>query len=352
MASILVTGSTGLIGSAICKHFDSLGFRVFGIDNNQRKVFFGDGGDTSTVLQHLKQTMKFYNHIDFDIRSKTNMQGVVQWLKIHEELSLVVHAAAQPSHDLAAKIPYDDFETNANGTLHMLEACRQHCPQVPFVFLSTNKVYGDRPNYIKLKELESRWEFDDPAYIEGIDEQMSIDQCKHSLFGASKVAADVMVQEYGRYFNMPTCVLRGGCLTGPSHAGVQLHGFVNYFVRCAVSETPYTIFGYKGKQVRDNIHAEDVAKFVEAFQKNPRSAVVYNIGGGKKNSVSILELVDLVEQVSGKRLRYTYDEKAREGDHMCYYTNLAKIKQDYPDWDVTISLEETVEQIVKAVKGK
>jgi len=264
----------------------------------------------------------------------------------------VVHAAAQPSHDRAAAIPFDDFDTNAVGTLNLLEAVRQACPESPFAHMSTNKVYGDRPNSIALTELDTRWDYADPAYSGGIAEDFSIDQSKHSLFGASKVAGDIMVQEYGRYFNIPTCCLRGGCLTGPNHSGVELHGFLSYLVKCNLEGRAYKVFGYKGKQVRDNIHSCDVARFIEEFIKAPRVAEVYNIGGGRANSCSILEAFALAEKFSGKRQVYSYVDENRIGDHICYISNLAKMRAHYPAWDITVSLEETIRQIVEATQKR
>jgi CDP-paratose 2-epimerase len=258
----------------------------------------------------------------------------------------IVHTAAQPSHDKAASIPFDDFDVNAVGTLNMLEAARRACPESPFVQMSTNKVYGDLPNTIKLKEFETRWDYDDPAFEHGIPETFSIDQSKHSIFGASKVAADVMTQEYGRYFSMPTCSLRGGCLTGPNHSGVELHGFLSYLVRCNVEEREYRVYGYKGKQVRDNIHSEDVARFIVAFCEKPRCGEVYNIGGGKQNSCSILEAFKAVEALTGKPQKYTYVDQNRIGDHICYYSDLRKMQHHYPNWGITRTLDDTFREIV------
>jgi CDP-paratose 2-epimerase len=262
----------------------------------------------------------------------------------------IVHAAAQPSHDRAAAIPFDDFDTNAVGTLNFLEAARQACPESPFVHMSTNKVYGDAPNRIALVERESRWDFADPAYAEGIAEDFPVDQCLHSLFGASKLAADVMVQEYGRYFGLPTCCLRGGCLTGPNHSAVELHGFLSFLVKRNLEDTEYRVYGYKGKQVRDNIHAFDVARFMAAFIAAPRAGEVYNLGGGKANSTSILEAFKLAEKHSGRTMRYTYVDEPRIGDHVCYYSDLRKMRAHYPGWDITQSLDETVRQIVDALR--
>ena len=342
MKKLLVTGSSGLIGSEVCIYFASQGWLIHGVDNNQRAVFFGSQGDTRWNQQRLQSQIKDFVHHELDIRDR---QGV---LKLIENVrpDAIVHTAAQPSHDRAAAIPFDDFDTNAVGTLNLLEAAKQFCPESPFVHMSTNKVYGDRPNAIALKELDTRWDYDDPEYAEGIPETYSIDQSKHSLFGASKVAADIMVQEYGRYFNMPTCCLRGGCLTGPNHSGVELHGFLSYLVKCNLEGKEYKIFGYKGKQVRDNIHSLDVAKFIEAFVNVPRIAEVYNLGGGKVNSCSILEAFKLAEKYSGKAMQYIYLDENRIGDHICYYSDLRKMRSHYPNWDITISLEETIQQIV------
>ena len=274
---ILVTGSSGLIGSEVTGYFHSLGFEVHGIDNNQRAVFFGPQGDTRWSQNRLIETLPEFRHHELDIRERQGVLDLVAKLRP----AGIVHTAAQPSHDRAAAIPFQDFDTNAVGTLNLLEAARQFCPESPFIHLSTNKVYGDRPNLIPLKELATRWDYDDPAFENGIPESFSIDQSKHSLFGASKVAGDVMVQEYGRYFDMPTCCLRGGCLTGPNHSGVELHGFLSYLVKCNLEGREYTVFGYKGKQVRDNIHSEDVARFIHAFYENPRCGEVYNLGGAR-----------------------------------------------------------------------
>ena len=342
MKKLLVTGSSGLIGSEVCIYFANQGWLIHGVDNNQRAVFFGTQGDTRWNQQRLQSQIKDFVHHELDIRDR---QGVLKLIEnVHPDA--IVHTAAQPSHDRAAAIPFDDFDTNAVGTLNLLEAARQFCPESPFVHMSTNKVYGDRPNTIALKEMETRWDYNDPNYAEGIPETYSIDQSKHSLFGASKVAADVMVQEYGRYFNMPTCCLRGGCLTGPNHSGVELHGFLSYLVKCNLDGKEYKIFGYKGKQVRDNIHSLDVAKFIEAFINAPRIAEVYNLGGGKANSCSILEAFKLSEKYSGKPMKYTYLDENRIGDHICYYSDLTKMRSHYPNWDITISLEETIQQIV------
>lgn len=342
MRTIVITGSSGLIGSEVATFFHHQGFLVHGVDNNQRAVFFGPQGDTRWSQKRLESTLANFRHHELDVRDRQGVLDLVKGLRP----SGIVHTAAQPSHDQAAAIPFDDFDTNALGTFNLLEAARRYCPESPFIHMSTNKVYGDLPNSIPLRELEARWDYADPAYAEGIPENFSIDQSKHSLFGASKVAADVMVQEYGRYFGIPTCCLRGGCLTGPNHSGVELHGFLSFLVKCNLEEREYKVFGYKGKQVRDNIHSEDVARFIHAFYKAPRCGEVYNIGGGKGNSCSILEAFSLVESISGKKQKYTYVEQNRIGDHICYYSDLRKMKVHYPDWNITRSLSETLEEIV------
>ncbi len=345
MKKVLITGSSGLIGSEVCLFFASQGWEVHGIDNNQRAVFFGATGDTRWNQNRIAQLIgQGFHHHEIDIRDR---QGIIELMKSIRP-DAIVHTAAQPSHDRAAAIPFDDFDTNAVGTLNLLEAARQWCPESPFAHMSTNKVYGDRPNTIKLKELETRWEYDDPYYYDGIREDFSIDQSKHSLFGASKAAADIMVQEYGRYFNMPTCCLRGGCLTGPNHSGVELHGFLSFLVKCNLEEREYKIFGYKGKQVRDNIHSHDVAAFISAFIAKPRVAEVYNIGGGRDNSCSILEAFAITEKYTGKKQLFQYLDENRIGDHICYISNLDKMRAHYPEWDITVSLDETIRQIVEA----
>jgi len=344
MPSLLVTGSSGLIGSEVCHHFSRIGWRIEGVDNNQRAVFFGSQGDTRWNQRRLQETLPGFRHHELDIRDREGMRELLRELRP----DAIVHAAAQPSHDRAAAIPFDDFETNAVGTLNLLEACRQACPESPFVHMSTNKVYGDRPNTIPLVELETRWDYASPQDVQGIPESLSIDQSKHSLFGASKVAADVMVQEYGRYFGLPTCCLRGGCLTGPNHSGVELHGFLSYLVKCNLERREYKVFGYKGKQVRDNIHSLDVAKFIEAFVKSPRSGEVYNIGGGRSNSCSILEAFKIAESFTGKPQIYAYLDENRVGDHICYISDLTKMRAHYPSWKISINLQETIRQIVEA----
>ncbi|HTE28209.1 NAD-dependent epimerase/dehydratase family protein [Flavitalea sp.] len=344
MKKILVTGSSGLVGSEVCVYFAEKGYAVHGIDNNQRAVFFGPQGDTRWNQQRLQKNLGNFSHHELDIRDR---QGILDKMK-EIRPDVIVHTAAQPSHDRAAAIPFDDFDTNATGTLNMLEATRQFVKDSPFIHMSTNKVYGDAPNRIKLKELENRWDYDDDTYRHGIPETFTIDQSKHSLFGASKVAGDVMVQEYGRYFDIPTCCLRGGCLTGPNHTGVELHGFLSYLVKCNLEGKKYFVYGYKGKQVRDNIHSLDIAMFMETFINAPRVGEVYNLGGGKENTCSILEAFAITEGFTGKPQVYEYLDKNRQGDHICYYSDLRKMKEHYPQWDITVSLPETIRQIVEA----
>jgi CDP-paratose 2-epimerase len=348
MKKIIVTGSSGLIGSEVSKHFHALGFHVYGIDNNQRAYFFGTKGDTRWNQEMLENELKHFTHIELDIR---NRQGIIDIIKKISPAA-IVHTAAQPSHDRAAEIPFDDFDTNAVGTFNLLEATRQYSTEIPFVHMSTNKVYGDAPNNIPMVEQETRWDYNSERYSNGIPENFTIDQSKHSLFGASKLAADICVQEYGRYFNMPTCTLRCGCLTGPNHSGVELHGFLSYLVKCNLEGTLYTIYGYKGKQVRDNIHSYDVSRFIENFISSPRIGEVYNLGGGKNKTCSIIEAFKIVEKYSDKEMNYTYSHKNREGDHICYYSDLTKIKSHYPTWEITISLEETIQQIIQSWKKR
>lgn len=332
----LVTGSSGLIGSEMALTLDSLGWRVQGVDNNMRRDFFGPDGDTSGTLERLLGTTSKFEHHGLDVRDRAGVARLVR----EKQPALVVHCAAQPSHDLAARRPFDDFDTNAVGTLNLLEAAREHCPESPFVFLSTNKVYGDAPNELELVELETRWDYADPARREGIDESCRIDATLHSLFGASKAAADLLVQEYGRYFGMPTVCFRGGCLTGSSHASAELHGFLAYLARCVREGRTYRIYGYKGKQVRDNIHASDVCAAVLAFAESPRAGAVYNIGGGRANSVSILEAIAGFEERMGTKLDVDYVDEPRRGDHICYISDLRRLRADYPEWDVRVSLDE------------
>jgi CDP-paratose 2-epimerase len=345
---LLVTGSSGLIGSEVVDFFCRLGWEVHGVDNNMRADFFGPGGDTRWNQKRLQGLHPDFHHHELDVRNRAEVLSCLEGLKPE----MIVHTAAQPSHDLAASRPFDDFDVNAMGTLNLLEATRRHAPAAAFVHMSTNKVYGDRPNTIRLKELPTRWDYDDPAYAGGIAETFSIDQCKHSIFGASKAAADVMVQEYGRYFAMPTCCLRGGCLTGPNHSGVELHGFLSYLIKCNVEGRQYKVYGYKGKQVRDNIHSLDVARFIHSFAENPRCGEVYNIGGGRANSVSILEAFDRIAALSGKKMQYEYLDQNRAGDHICYISDLSKMRAHYPGWDITKSLDDVFREIYEVTAKK
>ena len=344
MKKLLVTGSNGLIGSAMVGHFHKLGWEVYGVDNNMRADFFGPGGDTRWNQERLLLQFPRFTHHELDMRNRSDVIALVEKLTP----DAVIHTAAQPSHDLAAMRPFDDFDVNTVGTFNLLEAMHRFCPESPLVHLSTNKVYGDAPNTIKLRELPSRWEYDDPIYADGIPEQFPIDQSKHSLFGASKLAADILVQEYGRYFGMPTCCLRGGCLTGPAHSAVELHGFLSYLVKTNVTGGIYYVYGYKGKQVRDNIHSYDVARFAEEFIKSPRCGEVYNCGGGRENACSILEAFKRVEALTGKVMNWQYVEKARDGDHICYISNLGKMTRHYPNWSITRNLNDILCDLVEA----
>ncbi len=348
MQTILITGSNGLIGSEMVRHFHALGWNVHGIDNNMRADFFGPQGDTRWNQQRLLTECPRFEHHEQDVRDRAGVRALVEAVKP----DAVLHAAAQPSHDLAAKRPFDDFDVNAGGTLNLLESVRRTCPESPFVYLSSNKVYGDAPNRIRLKECASRWDYDDPDYADGIDETFTIDQSTHSIFGASKVAADVLVQEYGRYFSMPTCCLRGGCLTGPSHSGVELHGFLSFLIKQNLTGGLYQVYGYKGKQVRDNIHSYDVARFVEAFVSAPRCGEVYNIGGGRGNACSILEAFQQVSDLTGRPMISQYVDRPREGDHICYVSNLNKIRSHYPGWTLTKTLPDIFSEIVTAWEGR
>ena len=339
---ILVTGSNGLIGSEAVGHFARQGHFVHGIDNNMRADFFGPAGDTSWRQRQL-QALRNFQHHAIDIRDR----AAILDLFAQQRFAAVIHCAAQPSHDLAKERPFDDFEVNATGTLNLLEAARRYCPEAPFIFMSTNKVYGDAPNELQLLELPTRFDYADSARHQGIDETMRIDQSKHSLFGASKVAADVMVQEYGRYFGMPTVCFRGGCLTGPNHSGVELHGFLNFLVKTALAGKTFTVFGYKAKQVRDQIHSADVVSAFAAFMAAPRIAEVYNLGGGRESNASILELFAMIEEATGRRISWRYDETNREGDHICYITDMAKFRSHYPGWNLTRRVEDIVHEMIR-----
>ena len=341
--NILITGAGGLIGSEAVEYIAKQRHKIYGIENNQRQKFFGEKGNTLIRLNQLIDRYSNFTNNFIDIRNKQEVYLLFEKIKF----DVVIHTAAQPSHDKAASIPFDDFEINANGTLHLLESVRQTNKDCIFIHMSTNKVYGDKPNYIDLKELDTRYEYNDSNYVNGIPETFSIDQSTHSLFGSSKVASDVLVQEYGNYFQIPTVCLRGGCLTGENHSGVELHGFLNYLVKCNAQDTKYNVFGYKGKQVRDNIHSSDVIQFMNLFIQNPRMGAVYNIGGGKSNSCSIIEIIELINSVSKKKLNYTYTEENRKGDHICYYSDLTKLKNDYPQFKITKNLEYITEQIYK-----
>jgi CDP-paratose 2-epimerase len=341
---LLVTGSSGLIGSEVVAFFCEAGWQVNGMDNNMRKDFFGPPGDTGWNKERLIKMYRSFRHNEVDIRDRARVASLVADLKP----DAIVHTAAQPSHDLAASRPFDDFDVNAVGTLNLLEAVRCSCPESPFVHMSTNKVYGDAPNRIDLVERETRWDYAGEKYANGIDETFSIDNSMHSIFGASKVAADVMVQEYGRYFQIPTCCLRGGCLTGPNHSGVELHGFLSYLVRCNLESRVYKIFGYKGKQVRDNIHSLDVARFMDQFIQNPRIGEVYNIGGGRENSLSIIEAFKLIAEISRKPMQYEYIDQNRKGDHICYISDLSKMRAHYPNWDIQKDLANTLSEIYES----
>ena len=343
---ILVTGSSGLIGSEVVRYFCNLGYEVYGLDNNLRELFFGPQGSTLSTLTGLKEKFNNFSNYSIDIRDKEKVRELISEIK---PLS-IVHTAAQPSHDKAASIPFIDFEVNALGTLNLLESIREYSKDTIFIHMSTNKVYGDNPNFLKMKELDSRWEYDCEFFKVGINETMSLDNCTHSLFGVSKTASDLLVQEYGRYFDIPTCCLRGGCLTGPSHAGVSLHGFLNFLIRCNLKNSKYTIFGYEGKQVRDNIHSTDVVEFIAKFIKKPKIASVYNIGGGYQNSISIIESFEKIENLTGLKMKYDYDDKARIGDHICYYSDLTKIKNDFDDWEVKKSLDYIFEDVYLSLK--
>lgn len=332
MPVVVITGSAGLIGSEASRFFASHGFQIVGIDNNLRRVFFGDEASTDWNRSQLETELEQnYLHHDIDIRQSSQVSSI--FAEYSSDIALVIHTAAQPSHDWAARDPQMDFTVNANGTLNLLEATRQHAIKAPFIFTSTNKVYGATPNQLPLVEQELRWEIDPShRYSKGIGEDMSIDRTLHSLFGASKVAADVLVQEYGRYFGMQTACFRGGCLTGPNHSGAQLHGFLAYLMKCTMTGTPYTIFGYKGKQVRDNIHSADLIRAFYEFYKAPRSGEVYNIGGGRFSNCSMLEAIKICEEITGKKLDHTYVEQNRTGDHIWWISDLSRFSEHYPNW--------------------
>ena len=352
MSVAIVTGSAGLIGSETARFLHAQGMDVVGIDNNMREYFFGADGSTQWNTVQLQRDLKNYTHHSIDIRDEQSIDRLFS--SLHNAISLVVHAAAQPSHDWAAREPSTDFTVNANGTLIMLEATRRFAPQATFIFTSTNKVYGDTPNYLPLVEKETRWEIDEahPYYKFGIDETMSVDQSKHSLFGVSKVAADVLSQEYGRYFGLQTGTFRGGCLTGPAHSGAELHGFLAYLVKCALTEKPYTIYGYKGKQVRDNIHSYDLVTAFWQYFQNPIPGAVYNMGGSRHSNCSMLEAIAYVEELTGKRLRYTMSNEARSGDHIWWISDVRKFQRDYPEWKYRYDLKLIIAEIVDAARER
>ncbi|MCX9083170.1 MAG: NAD-dependent epimerase/dehydratase family protein [Candidatus Methanoperedens sp.] len=341
----LITGSAGLIGAESVRFFSRKGFTVVGIDNDMRKVFFGDEASTKWSLKKLESDIKDYIHYNEDIRDKTAMEAIFK--KYAKDIKLIIHTAAQPSHDWAAKDPFTDFTVNANGTLTLLEMTRQYCPDAVFIFTSTNKVYGDTPNDLPLVELETRWEIDEshPYFANGIDESMSVDQTKHSLFGASKLAADVLVQEYGRYFNMKTVCFRGGCLTGPGHSSTELHGFLAYLMKCAVTGKHYTIFGYKGKQLRDNIHSYDLVNAFWHFYQKPRMGEVYNMGGGRHSNCSMLEAIAMCEEITRKKMNYSYTESNRIGDHIWWISDVSKFRSHYPGWNYKYNIKDILIEI-------
>jgi len=350
MKIAIVTGSNGLIGSEAVKFFSQIGFKVIGIDNDMRAYFFGNEASTKKNERKLLESIPEFESLSLDIRNQEVIEAVFQ--KYGSDIKLVVHTAAQPSHDWAAKEPLTDFTVNANGTLVMLEATRKFSPEAVFIFTSTNKVYGDTPNFLPLIETETRWEVaPSHVYAEyGIDEKMSIDHCKHSLFGASKVAADVLVQEYGQYFGMKTVSFRGGCLTGPAHSGAELHGFLAYLIKCAVYKKPYTIFGYKGKQVRDNIHSYDLINAFWHYYQKPIPGAVYNMGGSRHANISMLEAIAMIEHLSGHKLSYTLSDKARIGDHIWYVSDVRKFELDYPDWKYSYDMERTLKEMIAAAE--
>jgi len=344
---ILVTGSNGLIGSELVSFFDRRAEHIVGIDNNMRADFFGPEGDTRWNLKRLRESTRHFRHSFLDIRDRTGLSDVY---RSEGPFDLIIHCAAQPSHDLAASRPVEDFDVNATGTLNLLEATRRYSTDAVFVLLSTNKVYGDAPNELPVKELETRWDYVRPEDIDGISEDMRIDQSKHSLFGVSKLAADVLTQEYGKYFGLKTHCLRGGCLTGPYHSGVELHGFLSYLIKTQLLGRSYRVFGYKGKQVRDNIHSYDVARAIEEIYRSPRRGEVYNLGGGRQNSCSIVEAFARVEQLTGKKMEYEYVDRHRDGDHICYISNLTRFRRHYPNWTITRSLDDIFKEIIDAWK--
>lgn len=352
MKTAIITGSSGLIGSEACKFFHSQGFYTVGIDNDMRKYFFGDDASTKPMENSLRNTLENFKHYSIDIRNVDELEKVFK--EYNTDIDVIIHTAAQPSHDWAAKEPFTDFSVNATGTINMLEMTRLHCPKAAFIFTSTNKVYGDTPNFLPLVELEKRWEVDEnhPYFEFGIDESMSIDNCKHSIFGASKVAADIMVQEYGKYFGMNTAAFRGGCLTGPTHQGAELHGFLAYLIKCAVSGRHYTIFGYKGKQVRDNIHSADLISAFWHYYQNPRQGEVYNMGGSRHSNISMIEAIDQIEAISGHKLNYTLSNENRIGDHIWYVSDINKFKSHYPNFAYEYDMDRILKEMIVSAEAK
>jgi CDP-paratose 2-epimerase len=351
MKICLITGSAGLIGSEAVDFFASKFDVIIGVDNNMRSYFFGSEASTDWNVKRLTEKYPNYRHYNLDIRNQEDLKNLFEEYKT--DIALIIHTAAQPSHDWAANEPFTDFTVNANGTLNLLEYTRQFCPEAVFIFTSTNKVYGDNPNFLPLIELETRWEIDEShSYFKGIDEQMSLDHTKHSIFGASKVAADVMTQEYGRYFGIKTGTFRGGCLTGPRHSGAQLHGFLSYLMKCAITGQHYTIFGYKGKQVRDNIHCYDLVNMFQHFYENPREGEVYNAGGGRFANCSMQEAIAICEEITGNKMNYSYSETNRSGDHIWYVSDVDKFKTHYPNWDFKYDLTATLTQIFDELKNR
>ncbi len=345
MKVCIITGSSGLIGSEAVNFFASKFDKIIGIDNNMRAVFFGNDASTEWNTKLLTQTIKNFQHHSIDIRNMMDIENI--FIKYKSEIKLVIHTAAQPSHDWAAREPITDFTVNANGTLNLLEATRLHAPEATFIFTSTNKVYGDTPNYLPLEELDKRWEIDETHlyYKNGIDENMSIDHTKHSLFGASKVAADVLVQEYGKYFNINTGVFRGGCLTGPNHSGTQLHGFLSYLMKCAITGDKYTVFGYKGKQVRDNIHSWDLVNMFWHYYQNPKQGEVYNAGGGRHSNCSMAEAIEMCQGITNKKMNYEYSTTNRIGDHIWWVSDVSKFKNHYKNWNWQYNINDILTQI-------
>lgn len=352
MAVAIITGSSGLIGSETVKFFHEKGLHCIGIDNNMREYFFGKDGSVAWNTQTLQKQLSNFEHHTIDIRNEVELNKLFS--KFATDIVTVVHCAAQPSHDWAAKEPLTDFTINALGTVNLLECTRNYCPNASFIFTSTNKVYGDTPNYLPLEENATRWEIknEHKFYTRGIDESMSIDQSKHSVFGASKVAADIMVQEYGKYFGLNTGVFRGGCLTGPAHSGAELHGFLAYLVKCVMEERHYTIYGYKGKQVRDNIHSSDLVNAFWHFHNRPTSGKVYNIGGSRHSHCSVLEAISMIQELAGKKLNYTISENARSGDHIWWVSDVSQFKDDYPEWRYRYDLQRTIQDIIDANRSK